>query len=122
MIIRQFSVIEDIKIGILRKFHSVINRSACLVYSLHPRNPTTPYLIKIHYHPIKARIEFKSCFLAFEALRFGDPKYLVVLLPPFDRDISVDLPSGNDPYGFNEAVTVYEHCFAKRSLCGSSIV
>ena len=51
---------------LLRKLHSVINRSARLIYSLPHQVPTTSYHIELHWLPVKARIEFKICVLAFK--------------------------------------------------------
>ena len=52
-----------------------MNKSARLIFSVAPRVPTTRFLIKLHWLPIKARIEFKICLIVFKALRFGQPKY-----------------------------------------------
>ena len=65
---------------LLKKLQSVINRSVRLICSLPPRVPTTQYLIELHWLPVKARIEFKICLLAFKALKFGQPRYLANLL------------------------------------------
>ena len=40
-----------------------MNKSARLIFSVAPRVPTTRFLIKLHWLPIKARIEFKICLI-----------------------------------------------------------
>ena len=65
---------------LLRKLQSGINMSAGLIYFFPLWVATTSYLIELHWLPIKARIEFKTCLLAFKALKFGEPKYPADLL------------------------------------------
>ena len=65
---------------LLRKLQSVINRSAIIIYSLPSQVPTTFYLIRLHWLPIKARIVFKICLLAFKVLKFNELRYLIDLL------------------------------------------
>ena len=59
-----------------------MNKSARLVFSAAPRVPTTRFLIKLHWFPIKVRIEFKICLTVFKALRYGQPKYIADTLSP----------------------------------------
>ena len=93
-----------------------MNRSARLIYSLPPRVPTTRYLIELHWLPIKARIEFKICLVAFKALRFGEPKYLSDLLVCQSAGLGVDLRSSDDPFRLVEPRAISECCFAERSF------
>ena len=57
-----------------------MNKYTRLIFSVAPRVPTTRFLIKLHWLPIKARIEFKICLIVFKALRFGQPKYIADVL------------------------------------------
>ena len=50
---------------ILKKVQPVLNRAARLIFNLPPRAPTTSSLIKLHWLPLKARIEFKICLITF---------------------------------------------------------
>ena len=93
-----------------------MNRSARLIYSLPPRVPTTKYLIELHWLPIKARIEFKICLMAFKALRLGEPKYLSDLLVCQSPGLGVDLRSSDDPFRLVEPRAVSERHFAERSF------
>ena len=101
---------------LLKKLQSIINRAARVVFSLPPRTPTTPYLIELHWLPVTARIEFKICLLVYKALKFGEPKYLVELLTPQERDIGMSLRSDSDPYRLCEPRAVGERSFADRSF------
>ena len=97
---------------LLKKLQSIINRAARVVFGLPPRTPTTPYLMQLHWLPVTARIEFKLCLLAYKALKFGEPKYLVELLTPQSRDILSD----SDPHLLSEPRAVGERSFADRSF------
>ena len=101
---------------LLKKLQSIINRAARVVFSLPPRTPTTPYLIELHWLPVTARIEFKLCLLAYKALRFGEPRYLVELLISQDRDFGMGLRSDTDPYRLWEPRAVGGRSFADRSF------
>ena len=101
---------------LLKKLQSIINRAARVVFSLPSRTPTTPYLIELHWLPVTARIAFKLCLLAYKALKFGEPNYLVELLTLQDRDFDMSLRSDSDPYRLCEPRAVGERSFADRSF------
>ena len=100
----------------LRKLQSVLNRAARLIYSLPPRTPTTPFLVELHWLPIKARIEFKICLMVFKVVKFGEPKYLLGLLSPLTADTDMALRSSDDLYRLAEPRAVNERPFATRSF------
>ena len=50
---------------LLKKLQSIMNKSARLIFYVAPRVPTTRFLIKLHWLPIKAHIEFKICLGLF---------------------------------------------------------
>ena len=85
---------------VLRKLQSVANRSARLIYSLPPSVPTTSssYLTELHWLSVKARIEFKICVLAFEALKLGKPKYLADFLNLQNVHMGMGLRTSDDPF------------------------
>ena len=56
---------------ILKMVEFVLNRAARLIFKLPPRVPTTSSLIELHCLPLKARVEFKICLIAFKALKFN---------------------------------------------------
>ena len=53
----------------------------------------TPICIKLHFLPVKARIEFKICLLVFKALKYGQPSYVLDLLETYEHASSVQLRS-----------------------------
>ena len=101
---------------LLKKLQSIMNKSARLIFSVAPRVPTTRVLIKLHWLPIKARIEFKICLIVFKALRFGQPKYIADMLSPPVTISHLTLRSDDDPYRLHEPRAVGERAFAERSF------
>ena len=93
-----------------------MNKSARLIFSVAPRVPTTRFLIKLHWLPIKACIEFKICLIVFKALRFGQPKYIADMLSPPVTISHLTLHSDDDPYRLHEPRAVDERAFAERSF------
>ena len=87
-----------------------------MVFSLPPRTPTTPYLIELHWLPVTVSIEFKLCLLAYKVLKFGEPKYLVELFTPQDRNLGMSLRSDSDPHRLCEPRAVGECSFADLSF------
>ena len=100
----------------LRKLQSVINRSARLVCSLPPRIPTTGYLIDLHWLPIKTRIEFKICLLAFKALKYGEPSYLTSLRTRRNTAQNMVLRTSDDPLRLLEPRAISERHFSNRAF------
>ena len=101
---------------LLRKLQSVINRSVRLLCSLPPQVPTTQYLIELHWLPVKARIEFKICLLAFKALKFGQPRYLANLLSLQIVQLDMGLRTSDDPYHLDEPRATSERHFSERAF------
>ena len=102
---------------LLRKLQPV-NRSARLIYSLPPQFTFASYLIELHWLPVKARIEFKICLLAFKALKFDEPKYVADLINLQNVHVGMGLRTSNDPFrlevprltserGFSEGIFIY---------------
>ena len=77
-------------------------------------------MIKLHWLPIKARIEFKICLIVLKALRFGQPKYIADMLSPPVTISHLTLCSDDDPYRLHETRAVGERAFAERSFVGIS--
>ena len=61
------------------------------------RERITPKCIHLHILPLKARIEYKICLLAYKALKYGQPSYLNNLLKPHEQ--SRDLPLRSERNG-----------------------
>ena len=101
---------------LLRKLQSVFNRAARLIFSLPLRVPTTPFLMELHWLPVKARIEFKLCLITYKAINFGEPGYLAALLSPLTTGSEMALRSSVDPYRLEEPRAVQERSYACRSF------
>ena len=82
---------------ILKKFQSVLNRAARLIFDLPPRIPTTSSLIELHWLPLKARIESKISLVTFKALKFNQPSYIRELLSLSFHESTSGLRSADDP-------------------------
>ena len=72
--------------------------------------------MKFHWLPVKARVEFKICFITFRALKFNQPLYIreFLSLPPVESVMS--LQSSDDPYHLCELRAVGESNFTNRSF------
>ena len=101
---------------LLRKLKSVINKSARFIYSLHLRVPTTSYLIELHWLPVKAKIQFEICLLAFKALKFGEPKYLADLLSLQNVHVDTGLRTSDDPFRQEVPRATHERRFSERAF------
>ena len=102
--------------SVLKIVQSVVNRTARLIFGVPPRTPTTPYLIELHWLPVKARIEFKLCLVTFKVLKFGEPKYLADLLrhPPARPGVAVR--HDGDPLRLAEPRAYQQSSFFERSF------
>ena len=100
---------------LLKKLQSIMNKSATHIFCC-TKGPTTRFLIKLHWLPIKARIEFKICLIVFKTLRFGQPKYIADMLSPPVTISHLTLRSDDDPYRLHEPRAVDERAFAERSF------
>lgn len=64
-------------LSILQRFQ---NTAACLVTYTPKFDEITPVLFKLHWFPIKYRIQYKIGQLTFKAIHFKTPQYLSNLL------------------------------------------
>ena len=71
----------------LRTFQLLINNAVRIVWGMDrfSRERITPKCIFLHILPLKARIEYKICLLAYKALKYGQPSYLNNLLNPHEQ-------------------------------------
>ena len=82
---------------------NVQNRAARLIKGIRRRERITPVLIDLHWLPIKARIEYKICLLAFKAIKNGEPVYLREKLCPFQLASHVVIRHASDEHRLFEA-------------------
>ena len=120
LIVSKIDYCNSLLVGLLKvtlkRVQSILNRAARLIYSLPPQVPTTPFLMKLHWFPVKARVEFKICLITFRALKFNQPLYIreLLSLPPVEPVMS--LRSSDDLYHLCEPRVVGESNFANRSF------
>ena len=83
----------------LRSFQLLINSAVRIVYGMYrfSRERITPKCIELHILPLRARIEYKICLLAYKALKYGQPSYLNNLLKPHEQ--ARDLPLRSERNG-----------------------
>ena len=86
----------------LKKLQRIMNRSARLICGISPYERITPVLIKLHWLPIKARINFKICLLVFQAIKYGKPRYIREMLRDFRPETTVTLRHSDDQYRLEE--------------------
>lgn len=82
----------------LKRLQYVLNRAARLIFKLPPYVSITPYLLKLHWLPIIARIEFKVCLLAHKVLCFGSPVYIRDMLVDYTSPPNMTLRAAAEPH------------------------
>ena len=88
-----------------RKLQRVQNSAARLIMGLRQRERITPALIKLHWLPIKARIEFKILTLTYKALNYNEPKYLRNMLETPNQETNVTTRQANEENRLQEPRT-----------------
>ena len=67
----------------LHKLQMIQNSAARLVTGTHRRDHITPVLFKLHWLPVRYRIEFKLLVLVYQAVHHLGPAYLTSLVKPY---------------------------------------
>ena len=103
----------------LAKLQLVQNNAARLITRTKRREHITPVLIKLHWLPIKARIDFKIILLVFKAINDKAPDYIRSLLVDYNprralRSANKDIGCTKDCYAHSGrsglfCTTVVEH-------------
>ena len=68
---------------LLHKLQMIQNSAARLVTGTHGRDHITPVLFKLHWLPVRYRIEFKLLVLVYQAVHHLGPAYLTSLVTPY---------------------------------------
>ena len=68
-----YSVISQ---ATLNKFQRIQNQLACVITNTSKYQHITPTLIKLHWLPIKQRIDYKICLFTYKTLTNQQPTYL----------------------------------------------
>jgi len=64
----------------VKKLQAIVNAAVRYIYGAGKRIPARPLLIQAHILPVRYRIKFKICLLAFKALNAMAPEYLEELV------------------------------------------
>ena len=67
---------------LLHKLQTIQNSEARLVTGTHGRDHITPVLFKLHWPPVRYRIEFKLLVLVYQDVHHLGPAYLTSLVTP----------------------------------------
>ena len=92
----------------------VFTKAARVIFNVHRMARITPYLIKLHWLPIKARIEYKICTMTYKVLKSNSPLYLRELLKNFNPQLNVRLRHQDDNERLSEES--FRTNYAKRSF------
>ena len=99
-----------------KRLQTILNKCARLIFNLSPIEPTSQYLIQLHWLPLKARVEFKICLLVYKTLKYGEPKYLFNLLQPYSNVSTMSLRTSDDMFRLNEPKAIGNRSFGDRAF------
>ena len=71
-----------------------LNRSVRFIFKLKRRDHITEYLYKLHFLPIRHRIKFKLCIMAFKVVNGLSPGYLIDEFKMFEATTTANLRVG----------------------------
>ena len=74
------SLYNNISKELVQKLQRAQNHAARVIFHEPARSHVTPILIRLHWLPINARIEYKICILTFKCLYNLAPEYLASLI------------------------------------------
>jgi hypothetical protein len=78
----------------LKPLKLIINRSIRFIYNLRYDEHITPFYKKLHFLPIRQRIQFKACLTVFKVLHGKAPLYLRQHFTPYVQRSSMSLREG----------------------------
>ena len=87
----------------LRPLKLIMNRCIRFVYNIKFRQHVSPFYKKIHFLPIRKRIQFKACLLAHKIFYRSAPEYLNQEFHPYVPQLEMQLrrQTGRDPLMFD---------------------
>ena len=88
----------------LRPLRLVINKSLRFIFNVRFRDHITPYYEKAHFLPIRKRIKFKACLLAYKLFYRISPIYLENKIDRYETNLQMQLREGagsRDGYMFD---------------------
>ena len=86
----------------LRPLKLVTNKAVRFIFNVNPISHITPYYKKAHFLPIKLRIRFKACFVAYKIFHGIAPFYLNSEFTKFipNQNVTLREGCGRDIYMF----------------------
>ena len=79
----------------IKPLERVLNKSVRFIFNIRKREHVTPYLFKLHFLPIRFRINFKVCLLAFKIKEKISPDYLIETFQNFEPTTAISLRPGH---------------------------
>lgn len=81
MILSQLDYSNGLLIGspkyVIVRLQKILNKAVRFIYDVKWKEHITPYLHKLHVLPVKYRIKYKACLIAYKVTRQMAPSYLV---------------------------------------------
>ena len=98
----------------LKPLQRVLNRAIRYIFPMKRNEHITPYLYKLHILPIRHRINYKICLLAFKIKRKITADYLIETFEDFQPTTAISLRIG--PGRDETMFKVFDQIFHNRSL------
>ena len=93
----------------LRPLQLILNRGVRFIFGISKFTHITPYLLKLHILPIRYRIIFKLCLIAFKIFYRKAPNYLQMRFQIFRRNPNLNLRDGTGRDEFMFTMQVPPH-------------
>ena len=91
------AVLGGISVSQLMTLQKLQNSAVRFIFNLKKREHIKPYLKKVHFLPVKERIDFKIALLTFKAINHCAPSYLKDLISLKDPNTSYSLRINLEP-------------------------
>ena len=107
MILSQLDYNNGLLIGspkyVIKRLQKTLNKAVRFIYDVKWKEHITPYLHKLHVLPVKYRIKYKACLIAYKVTRQMAPSYLINNMNLYKRQSGPVLryASGRDELTFD---------------------
>ena len=78
----------------IEKLQKIMNKAVRFILNVRFDEHITPYLFQLHFLPVKLRIKFKTCLIAFKIVNKIAPEYLEENFKMFTPNSSINLRPG----------------------------
>ena len=79
---------------LIRPLHLTLNKAVRFIYNLRIREHISPYYTKVHFLPVKKRIKFKACLIAYKIFNNEAPAYMTDEFEGYIPNIEMELRKG----------------------------